>query len=203
MTKNLLFDLGGVIMNIDRMQAVKAFERLGMTDADSFFDPYQQRGLFGRLEEGKVSADDFYRQITPMFNMPVTVEQIKHGLFEFLRGIPSERLARLEALRRAGHGVYLLSNTNSIMWNGYILPEFKKAGKDFHAYFDGDVESFKVGMCKPDLRIFQYTIRTLGLNPSDTTFFDDGAANVEAARVCGLHAEHVTPDNDFMTLTQL
>lgn len=203
MTKNLLFDLGGVIMNIDRMQAVRAFERLGMPDADSFFDPYQQRGLFGLLEEGKISADEFYRQVTPMFNRPVSKEQINDGLYEFLRGIPAERLQRLEALRNAGYGVYLLSNTNPIMWSGFILPEFKKLGKDFHAYFDGDVESFRVGMCKPDHQIFRYTSELLGINPAETTFFDDGAANVEAARACGFNAEHVTLDNDFMKLTQL
>lgn len=190
-------------MNIDRLQAVNAFSRLGMKDADSFFDPYQQRGLFGLLEEGKISAKEFRRDVKPLFNRDVTDEEIDRGLFEFLRGIPEERLIRLEALRQAGHGVYLLSNTNPIMWDGYILPEFTKLGKNFNAYFDGDVESFRVGMCKPHADIFRYTLKSLNLDPAETTFFDDGAANVEAARKCGLHAEHVTPENDFMSLTKL
>lgn len=190
-------------MNIDRSQAVNAFSRLGMADADAFFDPYQQRGLFGLLEEGQISEERFYAEVKPMFAKPVTNEEIDRGLFEFLRGIPAERLERLADLRRAGYKVFMLSNTNPIMWCGYILPEFKKLGGDISVYFDGVVTSFSVGCCKPDRRIFDYTAKHLGINPAETTFYDDGPANVEAARKFGYHAEHVTAENNFMKLTQL
>ncbi|MCM1310639.1 MAG: HAD family phosphatase [Bacteroides sp.] len=203
MTPNLLFDLGGVIMNIDRQQAVNAFSRLGMDDADSFFDPYQQRGLFGLLEEGQISAERFYQEVTPLFSKPITRGEIDRGLFEFLRGIPAERLERLAALRTAGHKVYMLSNTNPIMWSGFILPEFKKLGGDISDYFDGIITSFEVGCCKPDPRIFNYAAAHLCIEPAQTTFYDDGPANVEAARALGFHAEHVSPQRDFMTLTRL
>lgn len=203
MTKNLLFDLGGVIMNIDRRCAVRAFQDLGMDNADAFFDPYLQRGLFLQLEEGAISPEEFRNRVRPMFATPPTDDEIDRGLFEFLRGIPAERLERLAALRAAGHGVYMLSNTNSIMWHGYILPEFRKLGGSIGDYFDGIVTSFNAGMCKPDHRIFELAARDLGISPAETTFFDDGLANVEAARAMGFHAEHVTEANDFMTLTRL
>lgn len=203
MTKNLLFDLGGVIMNIDRTKAVEAFSRLGMKDADAFFDPYVQQGLFGLLEEGQISSETFYDRVRPMFDRPVTNEEINEGLYKFLLGIPEERLERLAALRKAGYGVYMLSNTNPIMWEGYILKEFQKAGGDINDYFDGVVASFQVGCCKPDPRIFEYTTKHLGIKPEETTFYDDGVVNVEGARRCGFNAVHVTRVNDFMKLTSL
>lgn len=205
MTRDLLFDLGGVIMDICRSRAVDAFRELGMADADSFFDPYLQRGYFGQLEAGQISADRFRREIRPLFSRPVTDAEIDAGLCRFLVGIPEERLRRLSDLRTAGHRVFMLSNTNPIMWDAYILPEFAKLGGDVSDYFDGIVTSFEAGCCKPDARIFSYAVTRLGLTPSETTFFDDGQGNVDAARALGFLAETVSdaPGHTFMDLTAL
>lgn len=201
MTEALLFDLGGVIMEIDRMRAVDAFAEMGMADADGFFDPYHQRGLFGRLEEGLISAAEFRNEVRPLFGRRVSDSEIDSALCRFLIGIPAERLERLAALRRKGYKVGMLSNTNPIMWEAFILPEFRKAGKSVSDYFDGIVTSFDARCCKPDRRIFDYACESLGLNPADTIFFDDGPGNVEAARALGFKTEQVSAENDFMTLT--
>lgn len=203
MTPDLLFDLGGVIMEIDRMRAVEAFAALGMENADAFFDPYVQRGYFGMLEAGEISATQFRNDIRQLFSRRVSDEEIDAGLCRFLIGIPDERLERLAALRNAGHRVYMLSNTNPIMWQAFILPEFCKLGGSISDYFDGVVTSFEVGCCKPDERIFRYACERFGLNPAQTTFYDDGAGNVDAARRLGFNAELVSADNSFMQLTQL
>lgn len=203
MTKNLMFDLGGVIMDIDRRRAVKAFEELGMADADSFFDPYLQRGHFLQLEQGLVTPEQFRADIRPLFSRPVTDGEIDRGLDRFLIGIPAVRLERLAALRRAGYKVYMLSNTNPIMWNGFILNEFRKLGGSVGDYFDGIATSFEAKVCKPDARIYEYALAKFGIEAGETTFYDDGEANVEAARALGIHAEHVTAGRDFMKLTAL
>lgn len=197
-----MFDLGGVIMDIDRTRAVRAFAELGMADADAFFDPYCQRGYFLQLEQGAVSAEEFRRDIRPLFARPVTDEEIDRGLDRFLIGIPPERLQRLKQLREAGHGVYLLSNTNPIMWNGFILREFRKLGGSIDDYFDGVVTSFDVKVCKPDARIFRHAAEKFGIRPEDTTFYDDSAANCRAAVELGFHAETVNDENSFMKLTE-
>lgn len=202
MTKNLMFDLGGVIMEIERERAVRAFADLGMADANSFFDPYEQRGYFGLLEQGAISAEEFRRDIRPLFSRPVSDEEIDRGLDRFLIGIPAERLQRLKALRRSGYKLYLLSNTNPIMWNGFIANEFRKLGDDISDYFDGVQTSFDAKTCKPDPRIFRLAAQKFGIDPSQTTFYDDGAANCQAARDLGFHAELVTANNSFMKLTQ-
>ena len=76
MVKNLLFDLGGVIMYIDRNRAVKALEAIGLTDADSMLGEYGQKGAFLALEKGEIDAAEFRRQLRPHFDRPVTDEEI-------------------------------------------------------------------------------------------------------------------------------
>ena len=201
LTPVLLFDLGGVIMNIERTDAVKAFEALGMADADSFFDPYEQRGAFGLLEAGQITPAEFRDEVRRRFRPGVTDEEMDAALCRFLLGIPPERLERLAELRRKGYKVYMLSNTNPIMWERYIVPDFRKLGGEMGDYFDGTVTSFEVGVCKPDACIYEYALEKFAIKPEETTFFDDGPANVEAARRLGINALHVTPENDMLKLT--
>lgn len=201
LTPALLFDLGGVVMNIDRMQAVRAFEELGMADANAFFDPYEQHGIFGLLEAGQISPADFRARLRPQFRPGVSDAEMDRALCRFLLGIPPERLERLAELRAAGHNVFMLSNTNPIMWQAFILPEFGKLGGNINDYFDGTVTSFEAGVCKPHEQIYRYAIKKLGLTPSETTFYDDGQANVDAAIALGFHGELVSAQNDMLKLT--
>lgn len=189
LTRHLMFDLGGVIMDIDRQRCVDYFDALGMDNADDFFDAYTQKGPFLLLEAGQISPDEFRALMREKLPEGVTDEQIDHGLSLFLCGIPEERLNLLRRLRDAGHGVWLLSNTNPIMWHNDILPEFQKQGLDINAYFDGTVTSFEAKVCKPDHVIYDYALAKFGINPAETTFFDDGPANVRAARECGMNSE--------------
>lgn len=183
-----MFDLGGVIMDIDRQRCVDYFAALGMNNADDFFDAYRQKGPFLRLESGQISADEFRAEMKRLLPPGATDAEIDRGLSLFLRGIPEERLDTLRRLRAEGHGVWLLSNTNPIMWVNDIMPEFRKQGLDITAYFDGTLTSFEAGVCKPDRRIYELALAKFGIPAAETTFFDDGPANVEAARACGINA---------------
>ena len=185
MIKNLLFDLGGVIMNLDRMRCVRALEALGMPDAAEMLGEYGQKGPFLALEKGEITPDEFHRQMRPLFNRPVTDDEIDRAFDLFLTGIPVSRLKALRELRRR-YKVSLLSNTNPIMWHRFILPEFTKQGLDINAYFDGTVTSFEAGMCKPDSAIYLYALNKFGISAEETTFFDDGAANIAAAEALGI-----------------
>lgn len=194
----LLFDLGGVIMNIKRENAVRAFEILGMADADGFFDPYEQHGSFGLLEAGQISPEEFRADVRRNFRPGVTDEEIDSALCEFLLGIPAERLARLKELREKSHKVYMLSNTNPIMWDRYIIPSFPGGVENF---FDGTVTSFEAGVCKPASEIYEYAIRKFNLRPGETIFYDDGPANIAAAARLGFQTRLVTDEDDMLKLT--
>ncbi|WP_300502988.1 HAD family phosphatase [uncultured Duncaniella sp.] len=202
MIKNLLFDLGGVIMDLDRDRCVRAFERLGMKDADDFLGVYGQKGAFLALESGEIDADEFHSQVRPMIDREnVSDEEIDAAFNEFLIGIPVHRLESLRELRR-DYKVYLLSNTNPIMVNGKIAEEFRKEGREMADYFDGIFTSYEAKCCKPGKAIFDYTEKVGGLNPSETLFFDDSQSNVDAARSYGFNSVLVRPGDEFTTLLE-
>jgi len=200
MIRNLLFDLGGVIMDIDRNNCIQAFKALGMSDIDRFLGDYAQQGVFADLEEGKISAASF-RDIVRRYCPDGTTDmQIDDAFNEFLVGIPQYRLEMLLKLKDK-YKVYMLSNTNEIMWNSRIAQEFRQiSGHDVNSYFDGIVTSFEAHSLKPDARIFMYAQDKLGILPEETLFLDDSADNVEAARKLGFMACVVPAGSDVFDI---
>lgn len=197
MIKNLLFDLGGVIIDIERQRCVDAFTALGLADADSYFGLYAQTGIFMALEDGSINIEQFHRAMREKLPAGVTDYQIDTAFQKFIIGIPEHRLKALRDLRRKGYSIYLLSNTNPVMWRGVIASEFAKEGLRREDYFDGMVTSFEARCVKPDAAIFNYAAEQLGIKPEETLFFDDGQANVDAARALGFEAVLVKPGTEF------
>lgn len=197
MIKNLLFDLGGVIIDIKRQNCVDAFEALGLENPDSYFGEYAQTGIFMQIEDGSIDTETFHRELARKLPPHVSSAQIDAAFQQFIIGIPAHRLHALRKLKHDGYNIYLLSNTNPVMWNGIIESEFRKEGLDRQSYFDGMVTSFEARAAKPDPEIFRYTIEKLGINPAETLFFDDSQANVDAAIALGFNAVLVEPGTEF------
>lgn len=193
----LLFDLGGVIMDIRRENAVAALEALGMKEANDFLGEYGQKGPFLALEKGELTPEEFRAQVRPMLRPGVTDAEIDAAFDRFLIGIPVHRLRALERLHRTRR-IYMLSNTNAIMWRGKIAEEFRKDGHDMGYYFDGWVPSFEVHAYKPDAEIFRIARERFGLVPERTLFLDDSEANCRAAAALGFRTAHVRPGTEFM-----
>jgi len=198
MYKNLLFDLGGVIVDIERNNCVRAFEQLGLANADSYFGLYAQSGIFMALEDGSASVEQFHDALRSQLPAGTSDALIDEAFQRFITGIPAHRLATLRRLRAKGYGLYLLSNTNRIMWDGILADEFTKEGLSREQYFDGMVTSFEARAVKPDKAIFDYTVSHLGIKPGDTLFFDDSQSNVTAARAYGFNAVLVEPGKEFI-----
>ncbi|MBQ9074296.1 MAG: HAD family phosphatase, partial [Muribaculaceae bacterium] len=197
--KNLLFDLGGVIMDIKRERCVAAFERLGMVNADSFLGEYSQKGPFLKLEEGAITPSEFREEVRKLIARNVTDKEIDIAFCEFLIGIPIHRLETLRQLRKS-YNVYLLSNTNPIMWGSRIAEEFRQEGLEIKDYFDGIVTSFEAKSIKPDRRIFEMVIEECGIRPDETIFLDDSQKNLDAATHLGFGTILVSPGAEFMDL---
>lgn len=193
---NLLFDLGGVIMDIRKDNCVEAFERLGLKNANSYFGDFSQQGPFMLLERGDITVDQFHEALRADLPAGTTDAQIDDAFCQFLIGIPVRRLHSLEQLRRR-YPVYMLSNTNPIMWNSKIRTEFEKDGHDREYYFDGIVTSFNARSLKPEPRILEYAVNTLGIDPSETLFLDDSQVNLDAAADLGFKTALVPSDTDF------
>ncbi len=186
-------------MDIDRNHCVKAFKQLGMDDPDIFLGEYSQTGPFGELESGKISAEEFHNALRPYLPDTITDEQMDAAFSDFLIGIPESRLNALKELRKK-YKVYILSNTNPIMWDNRIAEEFRKQGENLDAYTDGAITSFEEKVMKPDARIFEIACQKLNIKPEETVFLDDSKANTEAASALGFHTIHVAPGTEFTTL---
>ena len=199
MIKNLLFDLGGVIMDIRRLNCVASFERLGMKDADSFLGEYSQKGPSLQLDEGLINEAQFRDAVREYIDGEVTDEQIDKAFCDFLVGIPTYRLEQLRQLKKQ-YGIYMLSNTNPIMWHSRIAEEFRQEGMEREDYFDGIVTSFEARSIKPDAKIFHTVVEKLGIKPEETLFLDDSQKNLDAASALGFHTLLVAPGSEFFDL---
>lgn len=199
MIKNLLFDLGGVIMDIRKENCIAAFKRIGLKDADAYFGEYSQQGPFLALERGDMSVEQFHNEMRRALPEGTSDEAIDRAFMQFLIGIPTHRLASLRSLRN-DYKVYLLSNTNPIMWDAYIRTEFEKEGLKREDYFDGMVTSFAANSLKPEAKIFEYTATSLNIVPEETLFFDDSQTNLDAAAKLGFKTALVAPGTEFTSI---
>lgn len=184
-------------MDIEKERCVAAFEELGLRDAHSYFGDFSQQGPFMRLEQGSISPDEFHAALRTGLPEGVSDEDIDRAFCKFLIGIPAHRLDELRRLRRS-YRVYMLSNTNPIMWKSKIRDDFGQQGLTREDYFDGIVTSFEAKALKPDRAIFDYACRKLGIRPEETLFIDDSQANLVAAAALGFRTALAAPHTEFI-----
>lgn len=183
--KNVVFDLGGVLVDLDNEQAVRSFKQIGVADADELLDPYEQKGFFLEVENGTIDAAGFSRKLCEHAGKDIPYEDIRNAWLGFIAATPQYKLDYLLELRPY-YNVYLLSNTNPIIQEGWArTTRFTPAGRPIGAYFDKMYTSYEVGVTKPDRRIFDHMIADSGLLPAETLFVDDGKKNIEVAQGLG------------------
>ena len=195
--RNLLFDLGGVIMNLRRENCVEALEQLGLKEADEMLGLYCQTGPFMQLEEGKISPAEFRAEIRRRIGCEVSDAEMDDAFNRFLLGIPVERWRALESLRKQ-YKIYMLSNTNAIMFDSKIKTDFQIDGKNREDYFDGMCLSYEECCAKPDPQIFHNVLDKFGIKAEETLFFDDSQANLEAAARLGFRTWLIETGTEFM-----
>lgn len=192
--KNILFDLGGVLVDLNKQACVDAFDAIGYPQAETMLSNYVQSGIFLELEEGHITPEAFYQAI--MAEAPVTKEQIDEAFFKFLEGIPQYKMEMLLELKKK-YKILMLSNTNHIMFSWLREAYFGVDGHTIDDYFDELFLSYEMGVAKPNPEIFKILIEKHGIVPSETLFLDDGIKNIEAAAELGFKTYFVQPHEDF------
>lgn len=187
MIKNIVFDFGGVIADIDREQAVQAFIRLGVKDADRILDKYHQTGIFQELEEGTLTEEAYRNELGKLCGRTLSWEEVQQAWLGFFTGIDVRKLHYLETLRREGYKLYVLSNTNPYVMGWACSERFSSEGKPLTAYFEKLYLSYQIGCTKPDRRIFEFMLTDSKMQPEETLFVDDGASNIAAGRELGMY----------------
>lgn len=187
MIKNLIFDLGGVIITIDQPEAVRRFASLGLENAEEALNPYTQSGIFGDLEAGKITDEEFRVAFSQLVGRNVTWEECQYGWLGYRKELPRRNVEILKQLRKEGYRLILLSNTNSYMMSWAESPDFDGEGHPLSYYFDAAYKSFEVKLMKPDERFFRYVLQQEQIFPHESLFVDDGPRNVAAASQLGIH----------------
>lgn len=200
--RNIVIDLGGVMIDLDRDRCVRAFEALGVQDAGEMLGLYRQGEPFLSLETGRITSAQFYDEIRSISGRRIDDRLIEAAFNDFLVSLPVERLAAVRALRGRGYRTFMLSNTNGIMYDGWIKGAFMQEGLHAGDYFDGIITSFAEGACKPDDAIFLTLLNRFGLDPEETVLLDDSQANCEAARAVGMKAIRIYGDTSLLKLTE-
>lgn len=191
--KNIVFDLGGVIMTLDPAEALRRFKALGLSDAERYLDSYTQSGIFGNLEEGKITAEDFRSKLSSLTGHELTFDECKHAWLGYRKDVPQRNLDLLKELRAKDYRLILLSNTNPFMMDWALSSEFDGKGSSLNDYFDALYLSYRLGIMKPAPDFFRQVLDNENILPEETLFVDDGQRNVEAAGKLGFMT--MCPDN--------
>jgi putative hydrolase of the HAD superfamily len=192
-TNAIIFDLGGVILNIDYQLTRKAFEDIGITNFNDMYSQADADELFRKLETGQISETNFYDEINhrTSLNLPSTV--IEKAWNKMLLTFREKSLQFLETLRPR-YKLFLLSNTNHIHLKEFIkIYNAAERKKPFEKYFDKVYYSCEIGLRKPNLDIYEYVLNENGLEPKTTLFVDDSVQNVESAVMAGMQGLVLLP----------
>jgi glucose-1-phosphatase len=185
MTKitTLIFDLGGVILNLDQERTFRAFMNLGAR----LEDINKESTIFNDFETGRIDADAFRQYFLTVFKGNISAQQIDDAWNAMLLDLPAGRLDMLRAFRKQ-FKLFLLSNTNSIhidSFNGYLAKHHQ--GLDWLGLFDKVYYSYEIGHRKPDKSIYEYVLEDQRLTAGECIFIDDSKTNLAGAREAGLH----------------
>jgi len=189
MQKNLVFDFGNVLIDLDfRRTTDQLIHWLGEDYRTKIPDQ-----VFTDFEVGKITEAEFFNALRATAQYPVSILQLKEAWNGMLLEIPSARLEMLERLRK-DHAIYLLSNTNITHINyvhGYL--DAVHGIKDFETrFFDKAYYSHEINLRKPNSDIYEFLLKDAGLKPHETLFIDDIAENIEAAKRLGIQT-HLHP----------
>nr|WP_246597109.1 HAD family phosphatase [Pontibacter aydingkolensis] len=192
--KNIIFDLGGVIINIDYNKSIEELQKLCKDDCQVQYSQKEQSHLFDLFETGDSTPEDFRNDLRKTYQMrDVTDQQIDDAWNAMLLDIPQERIDLLKELSKK-YRIFLLSNTNAIhleAFNKIVQRSFSIPSLD--SLFEEAYYSHLVGKRKPDAVIFEMILNQHNLSKDETLFIDDSIQHIKSAKEVGIHTLHLQP----------
>jgi putative hydrolase of the HAD superfamily len=200
-TKNLIFDLGNVLYDIDFVKMYKAFNDLGIPNFENHFTLNKSDQIFFDLEKGLITEDQFCEGFNKLYSLNLTKGQIIAAWNALLMGYRKESIEWVRA-NNGRYATFLYSNTNQIHYDHFI-PQFAlEIGGNFENLFKMPYYSHKMGQRKPDPASFQHILDKEGLLAHETLFIDDNEPNVVAAASIGMQVLYLQPgmrvENDLV-----
>lgn len=192
-TKNIIFDLGGVLLNINYGKTLQAFKDLGYTNFEEMYSQYTADVLFEDLETGKIAADDFYNKLLKGKEAQITKPQLAHAWNNMLLDFRTESLQFLKELAQ-DYQIFLLSNTNEIHLTAFDAILKAQTGlQSIDGFFTKAYYSHRVNLRKPNKNIFEFVLQDAGIAAEETIFIDDSWNNIETAAAMGFKTHLLLP----------
>jgi putative hydrolase of the HAD superfamily len=188
--KNIIFDLGGVIINLNYQLTRKAFENLGVANFNDLYTQHHANPLFEQLEVGAIEPEAFYEALRQATGLTLTNSQIETAWNAMLLDFPVERLLWLDQIKNK-YNIYLFSNTNTIHYKAFTTIYAQTAplvglNPNFNHFFKTAYYSHTLKQRKPAVAAFEAVLQDANLDPAQTLFIDDTISNIEGAQKAGL-----------------
>lgn len=196
MINTIVFDFGGVIAELDTQRPIDRFKEIGVADAETLLDPYEQKGIFLELEQGKVDAETFRQRLSAHAGKELSMDDVYYGWMGFMLDVPQYKLDYILELRKH-YRVFILSNTNPVIMRWAKSSVFSMAGRPLTDYCDKIYASYEIGITKPDRGIFEYMFRDADIIPEETLFVDDSQRNIEVGAALGMKVYQPSNEEDW------
>lgn len=189
--RNIIFDFGGVVLDIDPSQTIKELRKLGFDDEGLLENPAFKEGIMNKFERGILTPEMFRKKVREFLNIKASDQEIDEAWNALLFDIPKERIAVIEQVKKH-YNIFLLSNSNEIHYEVYVRDLQLRFGyREFDQLFDKAYFSFDLHLSKPNPEIFEFVMNQHKLKPEETLFIDDTLEHIEAARNLGLQTYHL------------
>jgi len=188
--KKIIFDLGGVLLNIDPPLTGKKLEAMGVANMREVHEKLMASGLYARFDSGKITAARFREEVRSACALPLTDEQVDEAWNALLLDFPAHRVEMLRQLQ-GNYDLFLLSNTNIIHFQSYTESFRQIYQEEMSSFFRQLFLSYELGDHKPDHAIYKKVLHYDGFVPGETLFIDDSLPNARAAVECGMQAIHL------------
>ncbi len=197
--KAILFDLGGVLIDIDYHATERAFEQLGVVDFKERYTQLSQNELFDRFECGEISPQHFVNLLLPFAQSGTSPNQVVSAWNAMLGSFPLEKIKLLERLSKTTP-LYMLSNTNELHWIEVKRAWQKVTTQPMKHFFSAIYLSHEIGKRKPHPETFVWVCQQMGFEPADVLFLDDSPQHIEGATQAGLQVHYYQDAAAFYAL---
>lgn len=196
--KNIIFDLGGVIIDLDINKTDFAFRQLLQKNDLDFKQGLKMSDVYTKLEVNKISPEEFMEHARQLSAVAITDEQIRDAWNAMLIGIPAHRLTLLKNIRQH-YKIYLLSNTNVIHLN-WVYEHLQTAHNisDWDSlFFERSYYSHLIELRKPNANCYEFVLNDAGILAEETLFIDDNEDNIDAAKALGIQTYLHNPKEEI------
>ena len=187
----IIFDFGGVLININYEDTIQAFKDLGIDDFESMYSKAQQSNLFNDIETGAISPQIFVNRLKEYLPSEVSPNKIIEAWNAMIKEVPKSSIEILQSLKKTGKKIFLLSNTNAIHIDKAYREWDKVSSLAPEEIFHHVYLSHEIHLRKPNAEIFEFVCEQEGLNPLTTLFIDDSIQHIEGASIVGLQTYHL------------